>query len=296
MSGGPRGAAGGPASGGPGDGAGTGEIAAPAGEEDGAVPPNPSAADPTTGRTALVTGGGSGLGAAIALALAGAGARVIAVGRDRDKLDRVVARHPALMRAAVCDVASPESVTALATELAGEDVSILINNAGVPGPVGPLTEIDPDEWDDVFAVNVRGVYLLCRAFVPAMVDAGRGDVINLASVSGKRPLARRTPYCASKMAVIGLTTTLAAEVGPLGVNVNSLSPGPVDSARMHRNFRLEAERIGTSYEEAEQAFVSRAALGRMVTEDEVARAVLAMLAMPGLCAADIDLSAGMVAR
>ncbi|MGW0006252.1 SDR family NAD(P)-dependent oxidoreductase [Nocardia grenadensis] len=249
-----------------------------------------------TGRTALVTGGGSGLGAAIALALAGAGARVIAVGRDRDKLDRVVARHPASMRAAVCDVASPESVTALATELAGEDVSILINNAGVPGPVGPLTEIDPDEWDDVFAVNVRGVYLLCRAFVPAMVDAGRGDVINLASVSGKRPLARRTPYCASKMAVIGLTTTLAAEVGPLGVNVNSLSPGPVDSARMHRNFRLEAERIGTSYEEAEQAFVSRAALGRMVTGDEVARAVLAMLAMPGLCAADIDLSAGMVAR
>ncbi|MEV0110271.1 SDR family NAD(P)-dependent oxidoreductase [Nocardia sp. NPDC050799] len=249
-----------------------------------------------TGRTALVTGGGSGLGAAIALALAGAGSRVIAVGRDRDKLDRVVARDPESMRAAVCDVASPESVTALAAELADENVSILVNNAGVPGPVASLTDIDPDEWDDVFAVNVRGVYLLCRAFVPAMVAAGRGDVVNLASVSGKRPLARRTPYCASKMAVIGLTTTLAAEVGPLGVNVNSLSPGPVDSARMHRNFRLEAERTGTSYEEAEQAFVSRAALGRMVTEDEVARAVLAMLAMPGLCAADIDLSAGMVAR
>ncbi|MGW5387335.1 SDR family NAD(P)-dependent oxidoreductase [Nocardia sp. NPDC003963] len=253
-------------------------------------------AGPITGRTALVTGGGSGLGAAIALALAGAGARVIVVGRDRDKLDRVVARRPESMRAAVCDVAAPESVAALAGELADEEVSILVNNAGVPGPVAPLTEIEPGQWDDVFAVNVRGVYLLCRAFLPAMVEAGRGDIVNLASVSGKRPLARRTPYCASKMAVIGLTTTLAAEVGPLGVTVNSLSPGPVDSARMHRNFRLEAERTGTTYEEAEQAFVSRAALGRMVTEDEVARAVLAMLAMPGLCAADIDLSAGMVAR
>lgn len=252
--------------------------------------------DPIAGRTALVTGGGSGLGAAIASALAGAGARVIVVGRDRDKLDGVVALAPESMRAAICDVASPDSVTALAAELADENVSILINNAGVPGPVAPLTEIAPEEWDDVFAVNVRGVYLLCRAFLPAMTEAGRGDVINLASVSGKRPLARRTPYCASKMAVIGLTTTLAAEVGPLGVNVNSLSPGPVDSARMHRNFRLEAERTGTTYEDAERAFVSRAALGRMVTEDEVARAVLAMLAMPGLCAADIDLSAGMVAR
>ncbi|MGW5752476.1 SDR family NAD(P)-dependent oxidoreductase [Nocardia rhamnosiphila] len=287
----------------PGAGPGVGEDAAaeralsgPCAGEREPVAVNRSSIDPIAGRTALVTGGGSGLGAAIGLALAGAGARVIAVGRDRGKLDRVVARHPESMRAAVCDVASPASVTALAGELADENVSILINNAGVPGPVAPLTEIDPDEWDDVFAVNVRGVYLLCRAFVPAMVAAGRGDVVNLASVSGKRPLARRTPYCASKMAVIGLTTTLAAEVGPLGVNVNSLSPGPVDSARMHRNFRLEAERTGTGYEEAERAFVSRAALGRMVTEDEVARAVLAMLAMPGLCAADIDLSAGMVAR
>lgn len=252
--------------------------------------------DPIAGRTALVTGGGSGLGAAITAALVDAGARVIVVGRDEAKLHSVAAQHGDTVRAAVCDVAIPRSVTDLAVELADEGVSILINNAGVPGPVAPLTEIEPEEWDDVFAVNVRGVYLMCRAFLPPMLEGGRGDVINLASVSGKRPLTRRTPYCASKMAVIGLTTTLATEVGPLGVNVNSLSPGPVDSARMHRNFRLEAARNGTTYEEAEQAFVSRAALGRMVTEEEVARAVTAMLAMPGLCAADIDLSAGMVAR
>jgi len=120
-------------------------------------------------------------------------------------------------------------------------------------------------------------------------------VVNLASVSGKRPLAHRTPYCASKMAVIGLTSTLAAEVGPYDVSVNTLSPGPVDGARMDRNFRLEAERGGTTYEQAKAAFVSRAALGRMVTEDEVGRAVLAILAMPGLTGSDVDLSAGMVA-
>lgn len=129
-----------------------------------------------------------------------------------------------------------------------------------------------------------------RAFLPALLERGAGDVINLASVSGKRPLTRRTPYTASKMTVIGLTTTLA------GVSVNCLSAGPVNGPRMTRNFKLEAERTGTTYEGAEQAYVSRAALHRMLTEDEVAAAVVAMLHMPGLCAADIDLSAGMVAR
>ena len=159
-----------------------------------------------------------------------------------------------------------------------------------------LVDIEPDEWDDVFAVNVRGVYLMCRAFLPAMIRAEAGDVVNVASVSGKRPLTRRTPYCASKLAVIGLSTTLAFEVGQSGVRVNTLSPGPVRGPRMERNFRLEAERTGSSYAEAESAFTDRAALGRMVEEDEVGQALVAMLQIPGMTAADLDLSGGMVAR
>ena len=251
------------------------------------------------GRTALVSGGGNGLGRAIATALATAGARVWVTGRRSSSLEATVGAIAAQggdAASAVCDVSDASSVDSLRRQLQDEDISILVNNAGVPGPVAALTDIDVQDWDDVFAVNVRGVFLMCRGFLPAMVAAGHGDVINIASVSGKRPLARRTPYCASKMAVLGLTTTLAAEVGPLGVNVNSLSPGPVRGPRMVRNFRLEAQRTGTTAEEAEREFVSRAALRRMVTEDEVAQAVVAMLHMPGLCAADIDLSAGMVAR
>lgn len=248
------------------------------------------------GRTALVTGGGNGLGRAMCHALSAAGARVIAVGRTRSALDETVAGMPGDGVAMTCDVADPDAVAALAEQLAGEQVSILVNNAGVAGPVAPLTEISPAEWDAVFAANVRGTYLMCRAFLPAMTERGSGDVVNIASVSGKRPLARRTPYCASKTAVLGLTTTLAAEVGPLGVAVNALSPGPVEGPRMARNFRLEAERTGSTAEQAEAEFVSRAALGRMVTEDEVGAALVAMLRMPGLCAADIDLSAGMVGR
>lgn len=256
-----------------------------------------------TGRTALVTGAGNGLGRAISLALGQAGAKVVLVGRRSAALEETAAlleaagtqSRPAA-RVAVADTSDPVSVAGLARQLADEDVSILVNNAGVAGPVAALVDVDPNDWDDVFAVNVRGVYLMCRAFLPAMIEAGRGDVINVASVSGKRPLARRTPYTASKMAVLGLTTTLAHEVGPLGVTVNSLSPGPVRGPRMDRNFALEAASTGSTPDQAEQAFVSRAALGRMVEEDEVADAVVAMLHMRGLAAADIDLSAGMVAR
>ncbi|MEU0140610.1 SDR family NAD(P)-dependent oxidoreductase [Streptomyces albidoflavus] len=251
---------------------------------------------PLAGRTALVTGGGSGLGRAVTRALLADGARVVITGRDAENLKRTAAELGPGVLPQVCDVSRPADVEALAGALADEEISVLVNNAGVAGPVAPLTDIAPEEWDEVFAVNVRGVYLMCRAFLPAMTRRGFGDVINVASVSGKRPLLRRTPYCASKMAVIGLTTTLAGEVGPQGVTVNSLSPGPVSGPRMERNFRLEAERTGSSYAEAEEAFVSRAALGRMVTEDEVGEAVRAMLRMRGLCGADIDLSAGMVAR
>jgi NAD(P)-dependent dehydrogenase (short-subunit alcohol dehydrogenase family) len=171
-----------------------------------------------------------------------------------------------------------------------ERISILINNAGIGGPVSQLIDIDSDDWDEVFATNVRSVYLMCRSFLPPMITRGAGDIIDIVSVTGKRPLVGRTPYAASKTAVIGLTTTLPHEVGPLGIAVSSLCPW------MERNFRLEAERTGTSVQAAEEAFVSRSALHRMAEESEVAEAVVAMLRMPGLCAADIDLSSGMVGR
>ncbi|OYO19579.1 SDR family NAD(P)-dependent oxidoreductase [Enemella evansiae] len=251
--------------------------------------------DPLAGRTALVSGGGNGLGAAIARTLDAAGIRVIITGRTLEKLTRVAAELGGRPRVETVDVSDPVQVEELAERLSDERIDVLVNNAGIAGPVAPLIEIEPEQWDEVFDINVRGTYLMCRAFLPPMIERGTGDVINIASVSGKRPLIRRTPYCASKMAVIGLTQTLAFEVGPSGVRVNTLSPGPVEGERMDRNFRMEGERTGAGSEAAREAFVSRAALGRMVTEQEVAQAVLAMLQLPGMTGADIDLSGGMVA-
>ena len=255
--------------------------------------------NPLSGRTALVTGAGNGLGRAIARHLASRGVRVVLAGRRPEPLEEtaaLVAAEGTAGRVACVDQADPGSVSALAREVADEEISILVNNAGVPGQVAPLWEIEPHDWDAVFHVNVRGIYLACRAFLPPMIARRGGQVINLASVSGKRPLAGRTPYCASKMAVLGLTTTLAAEVGEYGITVNSLSPGPVNGPRMDRNFALEAARLGVGVQQAREAFTSRALLGRMVEEDEVGQAVVSMLQMSGLHAADIDLSAGMVAR
>lgn len=252
-----------------------------------------------TGRTALVTGAGNGLGRCISLRLAELGVRVVVVGRTRAKLEAVareITERGGTARVGVADISSVDDVCRLAIALEDEVISILINNGGIGGPVADLVDIELDQWDEVFAINVRGVFLLSRAFLPPMLERKSGDIINIASVSGKRPLAGRTPYVASKMAVIGLTSTLAFEVGPHGVNVNSLSPGPVRGPRMERNFRLDAQRTGRSVEESEREFVSRSALQRLVEEDEVAEAVVAMLHMPGLCGADIDLSAGMVAR
>lgn len=248
------------------------------------------------GRTALITGAGNGLGRAIALRLSRGGARVILSGRDESKLQVVASEVGRNAVVATVDVTSPSSVAVLGDVTRSEEISILVNNAAIPGPVSPLWEVDPDDWDEVYAVNVKGVFLMCRTFLPPMIERRGGDIVNIASVSGKRPLARRTPYTSSKTALYGLTATLAHEVGQFGVRVNTLSPGPVTGPRMDRNFRLEADRTGTTPEEAEKEFVSRSAMGRMVSEEEVAEACAAMLSMTGMTGADIDLSAGMIGR
>lgn len=254
-----------------------------------------------TGRTALVTGGGHGLGRAIALGLGKAGASVAICGRSsgplRATLDELH-RTRVDATAVTCDVSSPADVERMRQDVEAWNtpISILVNNAGIPGPTANLVDLKPDDWDAVMATNVRGVYLCCRAFLPSMIDHHDGDIINIASVSGKRPLARRTPYCTSKMAVIGLTTTLAMEVGPAGVRVNTVSPGPLRGDRMTGVFQRDAQAAGITIEEAERRFVSRGALGRLLEEDEIVDGVLAVLAMRGLTGADLDISGGMVAR
>lgn len=118
------------------------------------------------GRTALVSGGGSGLGAAVARSLLSDGARVVITGRNERTLKETASRLGPGVVHRVCDVSRPDEVETLAESLADVEISVLVNNAGIAGPVAPLTEISARDWDEVFDVNVRGVFLMCRAFLP----------------------------------------------------------------------------------------------------------------------------------
>ena len=166
------------------------------------------------GATALVTGGASGIGAACAKRLAGAGVRVVtadvATGSDEH-----------------LDVTDADAVQKLAARLGRVD--ILVNSAGVVGPSTPLVHVDLEDWRRTFRINVDGTFLLCRAFVPAMTDAGWGRVVNLASIAAKDGNPNQSAYSASKAAVIALTKSLGKEVAQTGVLANVVAPAAVES-------------------------------------------------------------------
>jgi len=192
-----------------------------------------------TDTVALVTGGGHGIGAAIAKRFAAYGASVSLLGRDEDALADT--RRRIVDSGGRCvtfraDVSSEEDVRRAVGGTVGEfgSLGILVNNAGVAGPSQPLADLELSDWEEVMAINITGVFLCCREAIPHLRRGSGGRIINIGSAAGKRPLANRTPYAASKIAVVGLTRTLAHELGPDEITVNpsrSCGQGHVGGAR-----------------------------------------------------------------
>ena len=192
--------------------------------------------EPRLSGVAIVTGGGQGLGRAYCLELAAKGAAVVVADLRLDAASRVAAEVASLGGRAIpvqVDVASADSVSALMDHVAAElgPPTILVNNAAVFSTLQmrPFTEIPDAEWDQVMAVNVRGVFNCCRAAVPLMAANNYGKIINISSATVflGRPLYLH--YVTSKAAVIGLTRALATEVGPMGIRVNAITPGSVQT-------------------------------------------------------------------
>ncbi|HJQ37282.1 MAG TPA: SDR family oxidoreductase [Thermoanaerobaculia bacterium] len=185
------------------------------------------------GRVAIVTGASSGIGRSVAEKLVECGARVAVFARSAEKLAQLAAQHGERMLAVTGDVGDLSSIERLfaATESRFGHCDLLINNAGMIDPA-PLVETTLEQWERMFAVNVRGVFLACRRALPSMLERRRGAIVNVSSISGvvgPEKFPGWVSYCASKGAVISLTEALAVELKGTSVRVNCVSPGSVDT-------------------------------------------------------------------
>ncbi len=251
---------------------------------------------------AIVTGGGQGIGRAIAVRLAQEGARVVVADVDTAGAEATAALikesggPPAL--SIPTDVADESQVLALVRQAAALDerIDILVNNAGIMGPVKAVEDIGVDEWTATFAVNLTGTFLCCKHVVPRMKQQRSGSIVNIASVTGKRPLTHRSPYAASKMGVIGLTRTLAAEVGPWKIRVNAVCPGAVTGPRQDKVYEGIARFSGKPLTQVRAERAELAALKTFVDAKDVA-AVVAFLCSADaamMTGQDVNVSAGAV--
>ena len=253
------------------------------------------------GTVAVVTGAGRGIGRQIALAFAKEGASLVLASRTEQELNETSIAIEEIGGEALVvptDISQPHSVQNLAAKTFSHfgRVDTLVNNSGVGGPSAPLWEIDLSDWEETFAVNVTGTYLCCRAFLPSMIERRSGSIIIIGSITGKRPLWGRTPYAASKLALVGLARTLALEAGRYGIRVNVISPGPVEGDRIEWVIRKQAEGRGISTEEVRRELTSSSALERLIAPEDIAATAvfLASNEARSITGEDINVSAGLV--
>jgi NAD(P)-dependent dehydrogenase (short-subunit alcohol dehydrogenase family) len=229
----------------------------------------------------LVTGGASGIGRAIADAFADRGDLVHICGTNEEKLRQRLSDDPRLS-GSICDVTDEEHVRSMFAGIEREwsGLDVLVNNAGIAGPTARIDDVTTEQWLETMAVNVTGVFLCCREAAP-MLRASSGSIINISSVAGRLGYAYRSPYCASKFALAGITESLARELGPDGVRVNSILPGFVDSDRLNNTTAARAAALEISFDEMEGKLLQKTSLRRKVSEGEVAEMALYLASSAG---------------
>jgi NAD(P)-dependent dehydrogenase (short-subunit alcohol dehydrogenase family) len=227
------------------------------------------------GKRVVLTAGGAGIGRVTLQTLFEAGARLVTCDVDQEALDKLRGELPEVpaIPADVALEADVDRLFALAEQQLG-GLDVLINNAGIAGPTGPIEAIEPEDWRRCLEVNITGQYLCARRAVPMLKAAGGGAIVNLSSAAGRFGFALRSPYCASKWAVIGLTKALAIELGADQIRVNAICPGAVEGDRINRVIAAKAKARGVSFEAMYQEYTQTASMRRMISPQDIANMIL----------------------
>jgi NAD(P)-dependent dehydrogenase (short-subunit alcohol dehydrogenase family) len=253
------------------------------------------------GTHAIVTAAGSGIGRQIAVRFAEAGVNVSindvdedALAEAREELDPL----PGDIYTDVADASDSEAMESFvedATDAFG-GLDVLVNNVGVAGPTEPCEEISSQEFMKTLRINVGGQFNAARAAIPHLRQSEDGRIVNISSMSGKRPLQDRTPYVTAKMGIIGFTRTLAVELADDDVNVNAICPGSVEGPRLNAVIEGQARSQGRSFESVEQEFREVAPMREFVDADDVADMVLVLCSTETdrVTGQDINVTAGII--
>jgi NAD(P)-dependent dehydrogenase (short-subunit alcohol dehydrogenase family) len=254
------------------------------------------------GKTAVIVGASRGVGRSLCEEFAAAGARVVFCARSTSKikdLENQLTARGFDVCAVEADISKPDdcrNVIDTAIERFGR-IDILINNAAVAGPTKLIHDLELDEWTQVLTTNLTSLYLTIHFATRHMIDQGDGGVIlNIGSMTGKRPLEGRAAYAASKLGVVGLTRTVALEMGPYKIRCNTLSPGPIAGERVDEVIAAAAKASGKSEAEIRAGILAWSPLGEMVDDIDIARMALFLCSNLGarITGQDVNVNAGAV--
>jgi NAD(P)-dependent dehydrogenase (short-subunit alcohol dehydrogenase family) len=243
------------------------------------------------GKRVIVTAGAQGIGRAITEAFVEAGADVHICDVNDEFLAAAKRALPGVSQSRT-DVADEAQVDAMFADLAKRwgTLNVLVNNAGIAGPTAKVEETSLSDWQQTIAINLTGTFLCTRRAVPLLKKAGGGSIVNLSSIAGRLGFPLRTPYSASKFAVVGLTETWAMELGPSNIRVNAILPGIVAGDRQERVIAAKAASYGIGHEEMRQRLLANVSLRKMVTAQDIANQILFICSPAGAAISGQSLS------
>ncbi|MGB7946719.1 MAG: SDR family NAD(P)-dependent oxidoreductase [Candidatus Binatia bacterium] len=232
-------------------------------------------------QVAIIVGGARGIGAAIAHTFGAEGASLVLVDLEPmkvqlDEMAREITRQNGKAVAVVADCTDDGQVNRMVDDTVSRwgKVDVLVNSAGLRGPLVSVQEISEQEWDKVLAVNLKAVFLCCRAVLKQMIKQKSGSIVSISGTAGKEGMALRGSLCAAKWGLLGLTQTIAKEAGPHGIRANVICPGGMDEPDLRVMYAERAKGLGMEFSDLEKSVLELTPLRKYARHDEVAKAAL----------------------